>query len=168
MESPGKNTEVGCHLLLQGIFPTQGLSPGLLHCRQILYCLSHQGSLKVFVGRKAMTNLDRVFKSRDITLLTKVCRVKDMVFPVVMYKCESWTIKKAEGWRIDAFEFWCWRRLLRFPWIARRPNQSLLRKAILNIHWMDWCWNCNTLATWFEELTLGKDTDVGKDWRQEE
>ena len=119
-------------------------------------------------GRKAMTNLDSLLKIRDITLPTKVNLVEAMVFPVVMYACESWTIKKAEGWRIDAFELWCWRTLLRFPWIARRPNQSILRKAILNIHWKDWCRNCNTLANWFEELTLGKDTDVGKDWRQEE
>ena len=135
--SPGKNTEVGCHLLLQGLFPTQGLSPGLLHCLQILYCLSHPGSLKVFVGRKATTNLDRVFKSRDMTLLTKICRVKAMIFPVVMYESDSWTIKKAESIRIHDFELGCWRRLLRFTLIARRPNQSILRNAILNIHWKD-------------------------------
>ena len=75
-----------------------------------------------------MTNLDSIFKSRDITLPTKVCLVKDMVFPVVMYGCESWTIKKAECWRIDAFELWCWRRLLRVPWTARRSNQSILKE----------------------------------------
>ena len=75
-----------------------------------------------------MTNLDSTFKSRDITLPTKVHLVKAMVFPVVMYGCESWTIKKAENWRIDAFELWCWRRLLRVPWTARRSNQSILRK----------------------------------------
>ena len=75
-----------------------------------------------------MTNLDSIFKSRDITLPTKVCLVKAMVFPVVMYGCESLTIKKAECWRIDAFELWCWRRLLRVPWIARRPNQSILKE----------------------------------------
>ena len=75
-----------------------------------------------------MTNLDSILKSRDITLPTKVCLVKAMVFPVVMYGCESWTIKKAEHWRIDAFELWCWRRLLRVPWTARRSNQSILRE----------------------------------------
>ena len=75
-----------------------------------------------------MTNLDNIFKSGDITLLTKVCLVKAMVFPLVMYGCESWTIKKAEGRRIDAFELWYWRRLLRVPWTARRPNQSILKE----------------------------------------
>ena len=79
-------------------------------------------------GRKAMTNLDSIFKSRDITLLTKVCLVKAMVFPVVTYGCESWTIKKAERRRIDALELWCWRRLLRIPWTARRSNQSILKE----------------------------------------
>ena len=75
-----------------------------------------------------MTNLDSIFKSRDITLSTKVCLVKAMVFPVVMYGCESWTVNKAEYWRIDAFELWCWRRLLRVPWTARRSNQSILKE----------------------------------------
>ena len=75
-----------------------------------------------------MTNLDNILKNREITLLTKVCLVKAMVFPVVMYECESWTIKKAEGQRIDAFELWCWRRLLRVPWTARRSNQSILKE----------------------------------------
>ena len=74
-----------------------------------------------------LTNLDSILKSRDITLLTKICLVKAMVFPVVMYKCESWTIKKAESLRIDAFELWCWRRLLRVPWAARRSNQPILK-----------------------------------------
>ena len=76
-----------------------------------------------------MTNLDSIFKSRDITLPTKVCLVKIMVFPVVMYGCESWTVKKAEHWRIDAFELWCWRKLLRVPWTARRSNQSILKEV---------------------------------------
>ena len=75
-----------------------------------------------------MTNLDSIFKSRDITLSTKVCLVKAMVFPVVMYGCESWTVKKAERRRIDAFELWCWRKLLRVPWIGRRSNQSILKE----------------------------------------
>ena len=82
----------------------------------------------MLLGRKVMTNLDSIFKSRDITLPTKVRVVKAMVFPVVMYGCESWTIKKAESRRIDAFELWCWRRLLRVPWTARRSNQSILKK----------------------------------------
>ena len=105
-----------------------------------------------------MTNLDSIFKSRDITLSTKVCLVKAMVFPVLMYGCESWTIKKAEHRRIDAFELWCWRRLLRVPWTAKRSNQSILRKSVLNIHWKDWCWSwrSNTLATSCEELTRWK------------
>ena len=81
-----------------------------------------------FLVRKAMTNLDGILKSRDITLPTKVCLVKAMVFPVVIYGCESWTIKKAEHQRIDAFELWCWRRLLRIPWTARRSNQSILKE----------------------------------------
>ena len=82
----------------------------------------------LLLGRNAMTNIDSILKSRDITLPTKFCLVKAMVFPVVMYGCESWTIKKAEHWRIDAFELWCWRRLLRVPWTARRSNQSILKE----------------------------------------
>ena len=82
----------------------------------------------LLLGRKVMTNLDSIFKSRDITLPTKVRPVKAMVFPVVMYGCESWTVKKAERRRIDAFELWCWRRLLRVPWITRRSSQSVLKE----------------------------------------
>ena len=88
---------------------------------------SHEIKIRLLLGRKVMTNLDSILKSRDITLPTKVCLVKAMVFPVVMYRCESWTIKKAECWIIDAFELWCWRRLLRVPWTARRSNQSILK-----------------------------------------
>ena len=88
---------------------------------------SHEIKRCLLLGRKAMTNLDSILKSRDITLPTKVQLVKAIVFPVVMYGCESWTIKKAEHWRIDAFELWCWRRLLRVPWTARRSNQSILK-----------------------------------------
>ena len=84
----------------------------------------------LLLGRKAMTNLDSILKSRDITLPTNVCLVKAMVFSVVMYGCESWTIKKAEYWRINAFDLWCWRRLLRVPWTARRSNQSILKEII--------------------------------------
>ena len=82
----------------------------------------------LLLERKAMTNLGSILKSRDITLLIKVCIVKDMVFPVVVYECETWTIKKAEHQIIDAFEIWCWRRLLRVPWTARRSNQSILKE----------------------------------------
>ena len=89
---------------------------------------SHQIKRHLLFGRKAMTNLDSILKSKDITLPTKICLVKGMVFPVVMYGCESWTVKKAEHWRIDAFELWCWRRLLRVPWTARRSNQSILKE----------------------------------------
>ena len=89
---------------------------------------SHEIKRRLLLGRKVMTNLDSILKNRDITLPTKVHLVKAMVFPVVMYGCESWTIKKAEHWRIDAFELWCWRRLLRVPWTARRSNQSILKE----------------------------------------
>src|SRR5574339_425 len=89
---------------------------------------SHEIKRCLLLGRKVMTNLDSIFKSRDITLPTKVCLVKAMVFPVVMYGCESWTVKKAECRRIDAFELWCWRRLLRVPWAARRSKQSILKE----------------------------------------
>ena len=89
---------------------------------------SHEIKRCFLLGRKVMTNLNSIFKSRDITLPTKVRLVKAMVFPVVMYGCESWTIKKAECWRIDAFELWCWKRLLRIPWTARRSNQSILKE----------------------------------------
>ena len=100
---------------------------------------SHEIKRRLLLERKAMTNLDSILKSRDITLPTKVCLVKAVVFPVVMYGCESWTIKKAEHRRIDAFELWCWKRLLRVPWskeIKPKGNQSQ-RKSVLNIHWKD-------------------------------
>ena len=105
---------------------------------------SHKIIRCLLLGRKVMTNLDSILKSRDITLPTKVRLVKAMVFPVVMYGCESWTIKKAECWRIYAFELWCWRRLLRVPWTARRSNQSILKEISPN---------SSTLATWGKELT---------------
>ena len=94
---------------------------------------SHEIKRRLLLGRKVMTNLGSIFKSRDITLPTKVHLVKAIVFPVVMYGCESWTIKKAEVRRIDAFELWCWRRLLKVPWAARRSNWSILR----DVHWKD-------------------------------
>ena len=89
---------------------------------------SHEIKRRLLLGRKAMTNLDNILKSRDVTLPTKVRLVKAMVFPVVVYGCKNWTIKKAECQRIDAFELWYWRRLLRVPWIARRSNQSILKE----------------------------------------
>ena len=111
-----------------------------------------------------MTNLDSIFKSRDITLLAKVRVVKVMVFPVVMYGCESWTVKNAEHWETDAFGLWCWRRLLRVPWISGSSNLSILEEIILNIVWKDccWSWSSNTLATWYEELTHWKRLMLGK------
>ena len=106
-------------------------------------------------GRQAMTNLNSTLKSRDITLLTKAHLVKAMFFSVTMYGCESWPIKKAECWRIDAFELWCWKRLLRVPWTARRSNQSILKESVLNIHGNYWCWswNSNTVATCCQKRT---------------
>ena len=111
-----------------------------------------------------------MLKSRDITLLTKVHLVTAIVFPVVMYGCDNWTIKKFEGWRIDTFGLWCCRRLLRVSWTIRISNQSILQKLVLNIHWKDWCWswNSNTLATWCEELTHWKRPWCWERWRQEE
>ena len=178
--SPGKNTGVGSHCLLQGIFPTQGSNPGLPHCRHIHVSVlhpflwlnnipsqktkimasgpitsweidgetvekvsdfifgcskitadgdcSHEIKRHLLLGRKVMTNLDGILKSRHITLPTKVRLVKAMVFPVVMYGCESWTVKKPERQKVDAFELWCWRRLLTIPWTARRSNQSILKE----------------------------------------
>ena len=98
---------------------------------------SHEIKICLLLGRKVMTNLDSIFKSRDITLPTKVCLVKAAVFPVVMYGCESCTVKKAECQRIDAFELWCWRRLLRVPWTARRSNQSILKERVPGVLWKD-------------------------------
>ena len=131
---------------------------------------SHEIKRHSLLGRKAVTNLGGILKSRDMTLPTKVRLVKAMVFPVIMYGCESWTVKKAEHWRIDAFELWCWRRLLRVPWTAKRSNQSILKEISPEYSLEGWCWswNSNNLATWCEELTHWKDPDAGKDWRWEE
>ena len=138
---------------------------------------SHEIKRHLLLGRKArkaMTKLDSVLKSRDITLPTKVHLVKAIVFPVVMYRCERWTIKKAEHWRIDAFEVWSWRRLWEsFRQQGEQTSQSAVhgvtksqtwlsnwtkteRKSTLNIHWKDWCWSCNTLAIWCKEPTHWK------------
>ena len=126
---------------------------------------SHETKRRLLLGRKVMTNLDSIFNSRDISLPTKVCLVKAMVFPVVMYGCESWTVKKAECWRIDAFELWCWRKLLRVPWTARRSNQSILKeispgcsleglmlKLKLQYFWPPY------VKSWL----IGKDSDAGR------
>ena len=113
---------------------------------------------RLLLGRKALTKLDSIFKSRDITLLTKVCLVKAMAFPIVMYGCESWTVKKAERQRIDAFELWYGEDSWESLGLQGDPTSQSSRKSVLNIHWKDWCWswNSNPLATWWEELTHWK------------
>ena len=122
---------------------------------------SHEIKKRLLLGRKVMTSLDSILKSRDITLPTKARLVKAMVFPVVMYGCESWTVKKAENRRIDAFELCCWRRLLRVSWTARRSNQSILK---------DWCcsWTPILWPPHAKSWLIGKDPDAGRDWGQEE
>ena len=116
---------------------------------------SHEIKRRLLLGRKVMTNLDSILKRRDITLPTKVRLVKAMVFPVVMYGCESWTIKKAEQQRIDAFELWCWRRFLRVPWTASRSNQSILKEISpgCSLEGLMLKLKLQSLATWCEELT---------------
>ena len=132
---------------------------------------SHEIKRRLLLGRKVMTNLDSILKSRDITLPTKVHLVKATVFPVVMYGCESWTIKKAEHWRIDAFELLCWRRLFRVPWTARRSNQSILQgnQSWIFIGRTDT--EAETPILWppdAKNWLIWKDPDPGKDRRQEE
>ena len=132
---------------------------------------SHEIKRRLLLGRKVMTNLDSIFKSRDITLPTKVCLIKAMVFPVVMYGCESWTVKKAERRRIDAFELRCWRRLLRVPWTARRSNQSILKEFSPGISLE--AMMLKLKLQYFGHLmrrvdSLEKDSDAGRDWEQEE
>ena len=120
---------------------------------------SHEIKRRLLLGRKVMTNLDSILKSRDIPLPTKVHLVKAMVLPVVIYGCESWTVKKAKRRRIDAFELWCWRRLLRVPWISQGdPTSPFWRRSALGFRWKEWCWswNSSTLATSCEELTHWK------------
>ena len=131
---------------------------------------SHEIKRCLLLWRKAVTNLDSILKSRIITLPTKVCVVKALVFPALTYGCENRTIKKAEHWRIDAFELWYWRRLLRVSWTARRSNQSSLKKSVLNIHWKDWCWSWTPIL-WpldVKNWLIWKDSDAREDWRQEE
>ena len=129
----------------------------------------HESKSRLLLGRKVMTNLDSILKSRDITLLTKVHLVKATVFPVVTNGCESWTIKKAGHQRIDAFELWCWRKLLRVHWTSRRLNQSNLKEKSPDTHWKDWCWswNSNSWPPDAKNWLTGKDPDAGKDWIQE-
>ena len=132
---------------------------------------SHEIKSCLLLGRKAMLNLDSVLKSRDITLPTKVCPVKAMFFPVVMYGCESWSIRKTEHQKIDAFELWCWEKTLRVPWTARRSNQSILKE--INPEYSLKGLMLKLKLQYFGHLmqrtdTLEKDHDAGKDWRQEE
>ena len=119
--------------------------------------------------KESMTNLGSIFKSRDITLPTKVRLVKAMVFPVVLYWCESWTVKKAECWRIDAFELWCWRRLLRVPWTARRSNQSILKEINpgISLERMMLKLKLQYFGHLMQRVDSGKDPDAGRDWGQE-
>ena len=131
---------------------------------------SHKIKRRLLLGWKVMTNLESILKSRDITLPTKVRLVKAIIFPVVMYGCESWTVKKTERWRIDAFVLWCWRRLLRVPWIARRSNQSILKEISpgCSLKGLMLKLTLQYLATSCEELTHWKYPDAGKDWGLEE
>ena len=131
---------------------------------------SHEIKRCLLLERKVMTNLDSIFKSRDMTLPTKVCLVKAMVFPVVMYGCESWTVKKAECQRIDAFELWCWRRLLRVLWTARRSNQSILKDISPEYSLEGLMFKLKLPILWLPDVKswlIGKDLAAGKDWAQE-
>ena len=130
---------------------------------------SHEIKRRLLLGRKVMTNLDNIFKSRDITLPTKVHLVKAVVFPVVVYRCESWTVKKAECWRIDAFGLWCWRRLLRVPWTARRSSHPKGDQSWVFIGRTDV--EAETPVLWPHDVKswlIWRDPDAGKDWGKEE
>ena len=131
---------------------------------------SHEIKRCLLLGRKVMTNLDSIFKSRDITLPTNVRLVKAMVFPVIMYRCESWTVKKAEHWRIDAFELWCWRRLLRVPWTTRRSNQSILKEISpgISLEGLMLKLKLQYFGHLMRRVDSLKKTDAGRDWGQEE
>ena len=131
---------------------------------------SHEIKRRLLLGWKVTTNLDSIFKSRDITLPTKVHLVKDMVFPVVMYGCESWTVKKAEHQRIDAFQLWCWRRLLRVSWTARRSNQSILKEIRpgISLEGKMLKLKCQYFGHLMQRVDSLEKTDAGRDWGQEE
>ena len=133
---------------------------------------SHEIKRHLILGRKVMTNLDSIFKSRDIALSTKVHLIKAMVFPVVMYGCESWTVKKAEHRRIDAFELWCWRSLLRVPWPARRFNQSILKKISPGCSLEGLMWKLKLqyfgVSPDAKSWLIGKDPDAGEVGAQKE
>ena len=131
---------------------------------------SHEIKRCLLLGRKVLTNLDSILKSRDITLPTKVNLVKAIIFPVVMYGCESWAIKKAEHWRIDAFELLCWRRLLRVPWTARRSNQSILKEISpeYSLEGLTLKLKLQYYGHLIRRTDSWKHYDVGKDWKQEE
>ena len=131
---------------------------------------SHEIKRRLLLGRKVVTNLDSILKSRDITLLTKVCLVKAMVFPVAMYGCESWTGKEAECRRIDAFELWCWRRLLRIPWTARNSNQSILKEINpgIALEGMMLKLKLQYFGHLMQRVNSLEDSDAGRDWGQEE
>ena len=131
---------------------------------------SHEIKRHLLLGRKVMTNLDSIFKSRDITLPTKVRLVKAVVFPVVMYGCESWTVKKAECWRIDAFELWYWRRLLRVPWTATRSNQSILKEISpgISLEGVMLKLKLQYFGHLMRRVDSLEKTDAGRDWGQEE
>ena len=130
---------------------------------------NHEIKRHLLLGRKVMTNLDSIFKSRDITLPTKICLVKAMVFPVVMYGCESWTVKKAERRRVDAFELWCWRRLLRVPWTARRSNQSILKISPgCSLEGLMLKLKLQYFGHLMQRVNSLEKTDAGRDWGQEE
>ena len=131
---------------------------------------SHEIKRCLLLGRKVMANLDSILKSRDITLPTKVHLVKAMVFPVIMYGCESWTIKKPECQRIDAFELWCWRRLLRVPWTARRSNQSILKEINpgISLEGMMLKLKLHYFGHLMRRVDSLEKTDAGRDWGQEE
>ena len=127
---------------------------------------SHEIKRHLLLGRKVITNLDSILKSRDITLPTKVCLVKATGFPVVAYGCESWTVKKVECRRIDAFEVWCWRRLLRVPWTARRSNQSILKEISpgCSLEGMMLKLKLQYFGHLMQRVDSGKDSDAGRDW----
>ena len=131
---------------------------------------SHEIKRRLLLGRKVMTNIDSIFKSRDTTLPTKVHLVKAMVFPVIMYRCESWTVKKAERRRIDAFELWCWRTLLRVPWTAMRSNQSILKEISpgISLEGMMPKLKLQHSGHLMRRVDSLENSDAGRDWGQEE